>query len=166
MYPILKSYGCIECDDLGQCEKARQMVIDMLECSDKDAERTIAQMIPDSRIEDFLNLYSDEYGENDDVMLGSMLGSISPDTVVSDEDALQVIHNKILGEVVAGALKDLTPREEEILKLRYGFGGPEQTLEQVGNRYNITRERVRQIEANALRKLRHPSRSKKLRAFQ
>lgn len=166
MHPILKSHGCIECDDLWQCEKARQMVMDKLECSDKDVERTIAQMIPDSRIEDLLNLYSGEYGENDDVMVGSMLGSISPDTVVSDEDVLQAIYDKILGEVVADALKKLTPREEEILKLRYGFDGPEQTLEQVGSRYNITRERIRQIEAKALIKLCHPARSKKLRAYQ
>ena len=155
MYPILKIHGCIECDDLWKCEKARQMVMDKLDCSDKDAERTIAQMIPDSRIKDLLNLYSGDYSENDDVMVGSMLGSISPDIVVSDEDALQAMHDKILGEVVADALKKLTPREEEILKLRYGFDGPEQTLEQVGSRYNITRERIRQIEAKALRKLRH-----------
>ena len=72
----------------------------------------------------------------------------------------------MLSEIVADALKSLTPREEVILKLRYGFDGPEQTLEQVGNKYNITRERIRQIEAKALRKLCHPARSKKLRAYQ
>lgn len=157
MYPILKSHGCIECDDLWQCKKARQMVKDKLECSDKDTERTIYQMIPDLRIEDLLNMYSDEYGENEnnDIIVDSILGSISSDTIISDENALQAIHNKMLSEIVADALKSLTPREEAILKLRYGFDGPEQTLEQVGNKYNITRERIRQIEAKALRKLRH-----------
>lgn len=165
MYPILKSHGCTECDDLWQCDKARHMVMDKLGCSDKDAERTIAQMIPDSRIEDLLNLYSAEYGENDDVSVGSLLGSMSPNTVVSDEDALQAIYDKMLSEAIADILKSLTPREEAILKLRYGFDGPEQTLEQVGNKYNITRERIRQIETKALRKLRHPPQSKKLRDY-
>ncbi len=168
MYPLLKSHGCIECDDLWKCEKARQMVMEKLECSEKDAERTIAQMIPDSRIEELIDLYSGEYGEceNNDIMVGSMLGSISPNTIISDEDAMQTIHSKMLREVVAEALKTLTPREEAVLKLRYGFDGPEQTLEQVGNRYNITRERIRQIEAKALRKLRHPAKSKKLKEYQ
>lgn len=165
MYPLLKSYGCIECSDLWKCEKARQMVKDKLECSDKDAERTIAQMIPDSRIEDLIDLYSDEYSEteNRDVIIGTILGGISPDAIVSDENALQTVHDKMLSEVVADTLKTLTPREEAILKLRYGFDGPEQTLEQIGSRYNITRERIRQIEAKALRKLCHPTRSKKLK---
>lgn len=68
-------------------------------------------------------------------------------------------------KVIADVMKTLTPREETILKLRYGFEAPEQTLEQVGNRFDITRERVRQIEEKALRKLRHPSKAKKLKEF-
>ena len=130
------------------------MVKDTLECSDKDTERTISQMIPDLRIEDLLYMYSDEYGEdeNNDIIVGSILGSISSDTIISDENALQTIYNKMLSEIVADALKSLTSREEAILKLRYGFDGPEQTLEQVGNKYNITRERIRQIEAKSVKK--------------
>lgn len=167
MYPLLKSYGCIECADLWKCEKARQMAMEKLECSEKDAKRTIAQMIPDLRIEELIDLYSGEYGEceNNDIMVGSMFGSISPDTIISDEDAMQTIHSKMLREVMAAALRTLTPREEAVLKLRYGFNGPEQTLEQVGTRFNITRERIRQIEAKALRKLRQPARSKKLKEY-
>jgi RNA polymerase primary sigma factor len=63
-------------------------------------------------------------------------------------------------------LKTLTPREEKIIKMRFGLeDGSEHTLEQVGQTFAVTRERIRQLEAKALRKLRHPSRAQKLRAF-
>ena len=63
-------------------------------------------------------------------------------------------------------MSTLTPREEEVLKLRFGLkDGRTRTLEEVGRVFNITRERIRQIEAKALRKLRHPSRSKRLRDY-
>ena len=65
-----------------------------------------------------------------------------------------------------GVLKTLTPREEMVLKLRFGLeDGRSRTLEEVGKEFNVTRERIRQIEAKALRKLRHPSRSKRLKDF-
>ncbi|HWT85891.1 MAG TPA: sigma-70 family RNA polymerase sigma factor, partial [Myxococcales bacterium] len=67
---------------------------------------------------------------------------------------------------VERALASLSPKEKEILRLRFGIGEEgEHTLEEVGKRFAVTRERIRQIEAKALRKLRHPSRSKKLRSF-
>jgi RNA polymerase primary sigma factor len=63
-------------------------------------------------------------------------------------------------------LRTLTPREERVVKMRFGLeDGSEHTLEEVGQSFQVTRERIRQIEAKALRKLRHPSRSRKLRAF-
>ena len=71
-----------------------------------------------------------------------------------------------LKEQTASLLKTLTPREERIIKMRFGMeDGSEHTLEEVGNTFSVTRERIRQIEAKALRKLRHPSRSGKLRVF-
>ena len=71
-----------------------------------------------------------------------------------------------LQEQISGVLKTLTPREEKIIKMRFGFeDGSEHTLEQVGQAFAVTRERIRQIEAKALRKLRHPGRSNRLRAF-
>ena len=71
-----------------------------------------------------------------------------------------------LKEQLADVLKTLTPREEKVLRLRFGLeDGRPRTLEEVGKEFNVTRERIRQIEAKALRKLRHPSRSKKLRDF-
>ena len=72
----------------------------------------------------------------------------------------------MLKEQLLGVLDTLTPREERVLRLRYGIDdGKPRTLEEVGRVFNVTRERIRQIEAKALRKLRHPSRSKRLRDF-
>ena len=85
--------------------------------------------------------------------------------MVSDEDVYLSVQYKMLQEEIRDVLSTLTPREEKVLLLRYGFDGRERTLEEVGAEFNITRERIRQIEAKALRKLRHPSRSKRLKAY-
>ena len=72
----------------------------------------------------------------------------------------------LLKEQLVEVLNTLTPREAKVLRLRYGLDdGKARTLEEVGKEFNVTRERIRQIEAKALRKLRHPSRSKKLKDF-
>ena len=72
----------------------------------------------------------------------------------------------MLKEQLLGVLDTLTPREEKVLRLRYGLDDSRpRTLEEVGKEFNVTRERIRQIEAKALRKLRHPSRSKRLKDF-
>ena len=72
----------------------------------------------------------------------------------------------LMKEQLMDVLDTLTPREEKVLRLRFGLDdGHQRTLEEVGKEFNVTRERIRQIEAKALRKLRHPSRSKKLRDY-
>ena len=69
-------------------------------------------------------------------------------------------------ERTAQVLRTLSPREEKIIRMRFGMeDGSEHTLEEVGREFSVTRERIRQIEAKALRKLRHPSRSEKLKSF-
>jgi len=74
--------------------------------------------------------------------------------------------NVNLKDQTSQVLRTLTPREEKVIKMRFGLeDGSEHTLEEVGQSFAVTRERIRQIEAKALRKLRHPSRSRKLRAF-
>jgi RNA polymerase primary sigma factor len=71
-----------------------------------------------------------------------------------------------LREAATRVLSSLTPREERVLRMRFGIGmNTDHTLEEVGQQFNVTRERIRQIEAKALRKLKHPSRSRKLRSF-
>ena len=72
----------------------------------------------------------------------------------------------MLREQLSDVLSTLTPREEKVLRLRFGLeDGRSRTLEEVGKEFNVTRERIRQIEAKALRKLRHPSRSRKLKDY-
>ena len=99
-------------------------------------------------------------GEEDDSHLGDFLkdeNSLSPE---------EYTENEILKEEIKQVLMSLQPREQEVLELRFGLvDGTSHTLEEVGKKFNVTRERIRQIEAKALRKLRHPSRAKKLKDF-
>ena len=99
-------------------------------------------------------------GEEEDSHLGDFIedrGVVSP---------AEAVINLNLKEQTDHVLKSLTPREEKVVKMRFGLeDGSEHTLEEVGQSFTVTRERIRQIEAKALRKLRHPSRSRKLRAF-
>jgi RNA polymerase primary sigma factor len=99
-------------------------------------------------------------GEEEDSHLGDF---IEDRNIVSPAEA---VINLNLKEQTESVLKTLTPREEKVIKMRFGVGdGSEHTLEEVGQNFAVTRERIRQIEAKALRKLRHPSRSRKLKAF-
>ncbi len=100
-------------------------------------------------------------GEEEDSHLGDF---IEDKTILNPADAV-ITSN--LREITDEVLKSLTPREEKVIKMRFGLGpnGSEHTLEEVGQHFAVTRERIRQIEAKALRKLRHPSRSRKLKAF-
>jgi len=99
-------------------------------------------------------------GEDDDSSLGDFIedqGAVSP---------LDSATNASLSEIVREILSTLTPREAKVLMMRFGIGmNTDHTLEEVGKQFDVTRERIRQIEAKALRKLRHPSRSEKLRSF-
>ena len=99
-------------------------------------------------------------GEEQDSSLGDF---IADDDAVNPSDA---VINSNLAEQTRKVLSTLTPREEKVLRMRFGIGGKsDHTLEEVGQDFNVTRERIRQIEAKALRKLRHPSRSKQLESF-
>ncbi|MEI6188482.1 MAG: RNA polymerase sigma factor RpoD, partial [Alphaproteobacteria bacterium] len=95
---------------------------------------------------------------------GSSLGDF-----IEDKNAMLPVDAAILSnlrEITTRVLASLTPREERVLRMRFGIGmNTDHTLEEVGQQFSVTRERIRQIEAKALRKLKHPSRSKKLRSF-
>ncbi len=99
-------------------------------------------------------------GEEEDSHLGDF---IEDEKTMTPTDSVTF---SMLKEQLLGVLDTLTPREEKVLRLRYGLDdGRSRTLEEVGREFNVTRERIRQIEAKALRKLRHPSRSKKLKDY-
>ncbi len=99
-------------------------------------------------------------GEEGDTHLGD---------IIEDKNALappEAASRQLLKDQIDDVLSTLTPRERRIIQLRFGLGdGVSRTLEEVGKEFNVTRERIRQIEAKALRKLRHPSRSSKLRGY-
>jgi RNA polymerase primary sigma factor len=99
-------------------------------------------------------------GDEEDSLLGDF---------IKDENAVLPVEAAIqsnLRETTTRVLSSLTPREERVLRMRFGIGmNSDHTLEEVGQQFNVTRERIRQIEAKALRKLKHPSRSRKLRSF-
>lgn len=126
----------------------------------------LAMQMPVERIRDILKIAQEPVsletpiGEEEDSHLGDFIPD--DDTPEPAEAASQILLKEQLIEV----LGTLTSREEKVLKLRFGIeDGRTRTLEEVGKEFNVTRERIRQIEAKALRKLRHPSRSKKLRDF-
>ena len=122
--------------------------------------------VPEARVREIQKIAQDPVsletpiGEEDDSHLYDFIeddNSAAPNDTVAES---------MLKEQLIGALAALTPREEKVLRLRYGLDdGRPRTLEEVGKEFNVTRERIRQIEAKALRRLRHPSRSKRLRDF-
>jgi len=99
-------------------------------------------------------------GDEEDSQLGDF---------IEDKNAIQPIDTAVqssLRDTIAEVLASLTPREERIIRMRFGLGmTSDHTLEEVGNTFSVTRERIRQIEAKALRKLKHPNRSRILRTF-
>ena len=134
---------------------------------DPSAEEIAAEMnILVEKVRDILKIAQEPVsletpiGEEED----SHLGDFIPDEDASEPS--EAASFSLLKEQLMSVLATLTPREEKVLRLRFGIeDGRTRTLEEVGKEFNVTRERIRQIEAKALRKLRHPSRSKKLRDF-
>ena len=122
--------------------------------------------VPVEKVDDILKISKEPVsmdtpiGEEEDSHLGDF---------IPDEDApapAEAASRTLLKEQLSEILGTLTPREEKVLRLRFGLeDGRPRTLEEVGKEFDVTRERIRQIEAKALRKLRHPSRSKKLKDF-
>ncbi len=122
--------------------------------------------VTEDRVHEILKIAQDPVsletpiGEEEDSHLGDF---IEDEKTATPSDS---VASTMLKEQLLGVLDTLTPREERVLRLRYGLDdGKPRTLEEVGRVFNVTRERIRQIEAKALRKLRHPSRSKKLKDF-
>ena len=134
---------------------------------DPSAEEIAAEMgMPVEKVREILKIAQEPVsletpiGEEED----SHLGDFIPDEDASEPS--EAASFSLLKEQLMEVLNTLTPREKKVLELRFGIvDGRTRTLEEVGKEFNVTRERIRQIEAKALRKLRHPSRSKKLRDF-
>ena len=135
--------------------------------NDPSAEEIAEKLeMPAERVREIMRIAQDPVsletpiGEEEDSHLGDF---------IQDDEASQPSEEAsytLLREQLEEVLSTLTPREEQVLRMRFGLiDGKPHTLEEVGKEFNVTRERIRQIESKALRKLRHPSRSKKLRDF-
>lgn len=165
-YLILKENGYAEDPDILTNKEAWQLIQEKLFLDNEQTEDVLMAMTP-------FESYNEKYSmflENRDVFEKQEYeweaNNRIPYELIYDAEIDQYIEAFFLREYIKEALGTLTEREKDVLEMRYGFkDGQEWTLEEIGVECHVTRERIRQIEAKALRKLRHPSRSKKLRDF-
>ena len=154
MYPLLKERGCTKCAQFFRCKKVVDWICEKIQCRREQAYDLLMASFPSLSLDELIKI------EKEDSYFADL---------ISDKSALdmsETISFASLKERLMDALSTLTPREEKVLKLRFGIeDGRSKTLEEVGQKFNVTRERIRQIETKALRKLRHPSRSEKLKDF-
>lgn len=165
MYPMLRKEGCVDCKKILECRKVRELICKRLECSNEQTQDVIWQIIPfisyEQLIEEMFfsyhNIFEKHYDKDGIRFVCDLLKYDDSEDIVIYEDM-----KKTIGHI----LNTLKERESAVLRRRFGFiDGRERTLEEIGKEFGITRERVRQIEVKALRKLRHPSRSIYMRGY-
>lgn len=165
MYPILKKEGCVNCKEILDCRKVRELICKRLECSNEQTQDVIWQVIPFTSYEQLIeemffsyrNVFEKHHDKDGIRFVCDLLKYDDTEDTVNYEDM-----RKTIGHI----LNTLKERESAVLRRRFGFtDGRERTLEEIGKEFGITRERVRQIEVKALRKLRHPSRSRCMKGY-
>lgn len=176
-YPLLKANGCVGCSKLLNCCKALNIVMDKLQCDEKEARCIILEAIPDesfellveinaNKISGSVNDFSEDAITTDNTNCTARVFHVfSARTMADADENFFELSNKLLRQALDSQLDKLTPKENEVLRMRYGYYGKERTLEEVGQEFGVTRERIRQIESSALRKLRHPSKASYLKDF-
>ena len=149
-YEIYSGHDCEICGSWLVCPNLLNEIADVLCCSYHEAKELLTHLIPMDSVDEILDTDADFFTDR-------------------GEFAVQMIENfnrKEVCSIVNNTLKSLKKREEEVLRLRCGFYDDEvKTLENIGKMYNLTRERIRQIESKAIKRLRHPSRSRELKEF-
>lgn len=176
MYPILKENGYLD-SDIWVASDIRRLIQDRLGCGIDQVEDIVNQSMPieslDAIYEMFLkNIEKDEIQDDvfenitENEIQGDVFQNINSDAFYWNDDVYEEIEQGALRENLENLLGELTNREQEVLKARYGFeDGVEKTLEEVGQTFGVTRERIRQIESKAIRKLSNPTRIRKLKSF-
>lgn len=165
-YPILKEYGFIANPDDYELDDIKSLLADRLSFTDKQIEDILVAICPFESYEEMFGILSEDYQILEMQAFEEDESIPIPKDFVFDANIERVLEYKSMKEQLQKVLGTLTRREKKVLELRYGLNdGNERTLEEVGKEFNVTRERIRQIEGKALRKLRHPSRSRKLRDY-
>lgn len=176
MYPILKESGYLDYD-IWTNPDVRKLIQDRLGCGINQVEDIIQQSMPieslDTIYEMFLkNIEKDEIQEDvfeniaENKIQDDVFKNINLDAFYWNDDVYEEIEKRTLRKTLENLMGELNNREQEILKARYGFDdGVEKTLEEVGQTFGVTRERIRQIESKAIKKLSHPTRIRKLKGF-
>ena len=176
MYPILKESGYLD-SDIWTNPEVRRLIQDRLGCGIDYAEDIINQSMPIESLDDIYEMFlknieideiQGDVFENiiENGIPQDVFQNINSDAFYWNDDVCEEIEQRALRKILENLMGELSGREQEILKARYGFeDGVEKTLEEVGQTFGVTRERIRQIEAKALRKLSHPTRTRELRVF-
>lgn len=165
-YPILKKYGYIGETNLFTDESVRELLQKKLSLTNEQTDDVLNATIPFMSIEEWYSMLLEKNDFFEKYNVDWDEGYILPDELIVESDLDDIVTKKMLKQQLAEVLEALSEREKKVLMLRYGlFDGREKTLEEVGMAFNVTRERIRQIEVKALRALRHPSCNKKIRDF-
>lgn len=151
IYPLVKDRGCIGCNKMLSCHDLKEFVIEKLNCCNADAEYLIYQVLPFISLDELIEEDDVEQDEADNVSR-TTLYSLAFDKA---EDVLEQVFNAQLSETIDKALASLSSKEAEVIRMRYGFYGNAMTLEEVGQKFNVSRERIRQIEDRVIKKLKH-----------
>lgn len=165
-YPLLKAEGYAGDIDSINNPEVYELLSEKLSFTNEQTEDVIYASVPFESYEELYYMFfenPDVFEKHESIQIN---GDFYPRELISEEDVEEIISDIMMHEQLLEVLETLTEKEQQVLELRYGLkGGAPKTLEEVGVAFNVTRERVRQIEAKALRKLRHPSQSRKLRDY-
>lgn len=165
-YPLLKAAGYAGDIEAIKNPEVYELLSEKLSFTNEQTEETIYATIPFESYEELYGMFfekPDVFEKHDKT---HMNGDLIPRELICENNIEEKVSDIMMREQLYEVLETLTEREQRVLELRYGLkGGAQKTLEEVGNTFNVTRERARQIETNALRKLQHPTQSRKLRDY-